>query len=291
MTRINLSSLPAPDIIQQLDYNTILIRMRDRLIEILPALDGLTEADPANAILEVVAEAEFLLRQQANDHGRGLLLAYATGNNLDQLAAFYNIERLVVDPGDANAIPPIAPTYETDERLRDRILLAFEGQSTAGPIGSYKFHGLSADGLVKDIAVESPSAGVVDVTVLSTEGNGTPTQQIIDNVTAALNGDDVRPLTDQVNVQPATITTYAVDATLTIGEGPDATVVKAQAEAAVQAYVTERHRIGATVSLSGIYGALHQSGVELVTLTAPVADIVPNSVTAAYCNSITVGVA
>ena len=56
---------------------------------------------------------------------------------------------------------------ESDTALRYRIQLSLEGYSTAGPVGAYVFHGLSADGRVKDISADSPSPGQVLITVLS----------------------------------------------------------------------------------------------------------------------------
>jgi phage-related baseplate assembly protein len=49
------------------------------------------------------------------------MLAYATGANLEHLAALYGVERLVTDPGSPTAVPPVAPTMETDAALRARV--------------------------------------------------------------------------------------------------------------------------------------------------------------------------
>jgi phage-related baseplate assembly protein len=104
-----------------------------------------------------------------------------------------------------------------------------------------------------------------------------------------LNAEDVRPLTDQVTVQSATIVSYEVIATLYIPTGPDPTAVQTAALASVQAYVESRHRVGLDVRLSGLYAALHVGGVERVTLSAPgiVADLVTTAVQAPYCTDVT----
>lgn len=154
----------------------------------------------------------------------------------------------------------------------------------------YLYHALSASGQVKDAAVRSPAPGTVEVTVLSTLGDGTPATTLLTAVSNALNAEDVRPLCDQVSVIGAAVQTYAVTATITVGDGPDPAVIRSEALAAVQAYVADVHRIGRAVRRSGLFAALHRPGVIEVTLTAPAADIVPAVTGAAYCTGVTLTV-
>lgn len=92
---IDLSKLPAPQLIEELDYEAILNEMRKKLRELLPEWTGYElESDPANKVLEVAAYREMLLRQRVNEAVRGVLIAFAQGSDLDQLAAFYPEKRL-----------------------------------------------------------------------------------------------------------------------------------------------------------------------------------------------------
>jgi phage-related baseplate assembly protein len=179
--------------------------------------------------------------------------------------------------------------------LRYRTQLALEGLSTAGPIGAYQFHALSVDG-VKDAGIQGPpdtDPGDVLVTILSAEDDGTAGAPLIAAVDAALNAEDVRPLTDNVTVQSATIITYEIIATLYIPTGPDPSAVQAAALASVQAFVEARHRVGADVRLSALYAALHVGGVERVTLSTPgiTSDLVITAVQAPFCTDITLSTA
>ena len=290
-TPIDLSTVPAPSVVEALSYETILAAMLADLQARDTAFTALVESDPAYKILEVAAYRELLIRQRVNDGARAVMLAYATGSDLENLSALFGVTRKTLDDGDATALPPIPPTFETDAALRYRTQLALEGLSTAGPIGAYQFHALSVDG-VKDAGIQGPpdtDPGEVLVTILSATGSGTAGAPLIAAVDAALNAEDVRPLTDQVTVQSATIVSYEVIATLYIPTGPDPTAVQTAALASVQAYVESRHRVGLDVRLSGLYAALHVGGVERVTLSAPgiVADLVTTAVQAPYCTDIT----
>lgn len=273
-TAVDLSQVPAPDVVEALDFETILAAMLADLQARDPEFGALVESDPAFKILQVAAYRETLLRQRVNEAGRAVMLAYAAGADLDNLGALFSQQRLVVDPGDAAAIPPIAPTLESDNDFRRRIQLSLEGFSTAGPRGAYIFHALSASGDVLDASATSPTPGNVLITILSRTGDGTAVATLLNTVEAALNDDDVRPLTDTITVQSATIVGYTVDATLYFYDGPDRAVVLASAQDAVEAYAEAQRRLGRDVTLSGIYAALHQPGVQRVDLVAPAANLV-----------------
>lgn len=290
-TAVDLSQLAAPDVVETLDYEVILAAMVSDLQSRDPAFTALVESDPAFKILEVAAYRETLIRQRVNDGAKAVMLAYAGGADLDQIAANYNVERLVLDSGDPDAIPPVAPTLESDTDLRRRVQLSFEGFSTAGPVGAYVFHALGADPDVLDVSVASPAPGDVVVSVLSRQGDGTASTGLISAVDAVLSSDTVRPLTDNVTVQSATIVNYSVTAVLTVLPGPDGSVVLAQAQAALDAYIAETRRLGRDVTRSGLFAALHQPGVQNVTLTAPAADVVIADDEASFCTgtNVTVG--
>lgn len=274
---INLSELAAPAIVEPLSFEQIF----DAMLADLQARDAtftaLVESDPAYKILESCAYRELLLRARINDACYAVMLAYAMGTDLDQIGANLGVVRLLID--------------ESDDDFRRRIQLSFEGYTTAGSEGSYVFHGLGADGDVKDIAAVSPTPGNVTVYVLARSGDGTAGSALLAKVSAALNAEQVRPLTDHVTVQSATITSYAITAELVMFPGPDAEVVRAAALAAAQKYAEATAKIGYDVTLSGIYAALHQPGVQRVNLTAPAANIVLGDGQASHCTGITLTIA
>lgn len=285
---IDLAKLPAPDVVESLDFETILADMRRDLQQRDPSFSAVLDSDPAIKILQVAAYRELLLRARINDACRAVMLSYARGADLEQLAAFFGVQRQVIQIGDSHAIPPIPTRYESDDRLRKRTQLSLEGHSTAGPIGSYVFHALAASARIKDVDVASPTPGRVVVSVLSVDGIGIPDDVLLAQVAAKLNGKDVRPLTDQVSVQKAQILRYRVAAQLVLYDGPDAEVVRRAAENKVSAYVAQHHLLGNDITLSGLYAALHQEGVQRVILLQPTTDLVVAPDTAAWCEDISV---
>lgn len=289
---INLSRLPAPEVIRTADVEALLAEMKAVATDWYPDLGPFLEleSEPATKILRVCAYVRHLDRLQFNDGTRANMLALASGTDLDQLAALWGVDRLIIQQADDSVSPPIPEIKETDDALRARTQLSLEGHTTAGSVGAYQFWALSADGAVKDAAVISPAPGQVLVTVLSHDTGGVPTASLLAAVEAALNAEDVRPLTDQVMVQPATQIPFEVEATLVLRPGPDAQAVEAAALAALDAYLVDTHRIGHDVTVSGLHAALHQPGVQNVVLTRPVADIPVSDTEAAFCQSDAVAV-
>lgn len=252
------------------------------------AFTALVESDPAYKILEVAAYRELLIRQRVNDAAKAVMMAYATGADLDQIAANYDVARLLITPADDTTIPPTAAVYESDDEFRTRIILSLEGYTSAGSRGSYIFHALSASGDCKDVAVESLTPGTVNVAVLSRTGTGAAPAGTIAAVVEALNSEVVRPLCDTVVVTSAQIVNYSIQASLTVFPGTGQDEVLAAATAAAQAYAAEQHRIGRDITRSGIFAALHQPGVQNVAITSPAADVVNAWNQAPNCTGITV---
>ncbi|HNM43795.1 baseplate J/gp47 family protein [Plasticicumulans sp.] len=290
-TAIDLSQLPAPTVVETLDYESVLAALQADFTARYPAFTAALESEPVLKLLEVAAWRELIVRGRVNDAARACMLAYALGADLDHLAALYGVQRLLLDAGDPTAVPPVPPTYESDTRLRARTQLALEGFSTAGPVGAYEFWALSADAHVLDVSVQSPVPGQVLVTVLDSRGNGTPDAALLAAVLTTLSAEDVRPLTDQVLVQAAEIVPYTITAALTVYPGPDAATVRVAAAAATTAYAASVHRLGYDVTLSGLYAALHQPGVQRVALMAPAADLVLAAHQASWCTAVTVTLA
>jgi phage-related baseplate assembly protein len=290
---VDLSLLPPPEILETLSFEAVLAERKARLVSLYPVESQAEmaarleiEGEPLTLLLEEMTYREILLRARVNEAARACMLATAQGSNLDNLAALYGVVRLIVSPGDAAASPPVLPTYETDARLRARAQLAVEGMSTAGPSASYRYHALSASGEVEDAAISSPEPGLVLATVLAVEGNGEASADLLDAVLARLSADDVRPLSDAVRVQSVSIIPYAVRAELTLYPGPAPAPILEAAQNAAKAYTESVRKIGYDITLSGLYAALHQPGVQNVLLLSPTADISIADTEAGYCTSI-----
>ncbi|HCP1227774.1 TPA: baseplate assembly protein [Escherichia coli] len=294
---IDLSQLPPPVVVEPLDFETLFTQRKAAFIAMYPedeqeeiARTLELESEPITMLLEENCYRELLLRQRVNEAARAVMLAYSTDSDLDNLAVNFNVERLTIQEEDDSVTPPIEAVMESDPDLRTRTQQAFEGLSVAGPTAAYEFWGRSADGRVADISAVSPTPACVTISVLSREGDGTASDDLLSVVAAALNDEEVRPVADRVTVQSAEIVPYQIDATLYIYPGPEAEPVRQASEQQLQAYIAAQNRLGRDIRLSAIYAALHVEGVQRVELAQPVADIVLSDYQASHCTEYTITV-
>jgi phage-related baseplate assembly protein len=290
MPVIDLSQLPAPQIVDVPDFETLLAERKAAFIALYPADEQTAvartlalESEPITKQLQESTYREVLLRQRINEAAQAVMVAYALGGDLDQLAANYNVNRLTVTPADNDAVPPVAAVLESDDALRLRVPAAFEGLSVAGPTAAYEFHARSADGRVADASATSPAPADVVLTVLSREGDGTADNELLAVVGKALNSESVRPVADRLTVRSAEIIPYRVEATVFLYPGPEAEPVMAAAKASLQNYIASQTRLGRDIRRSALYAALHVEGVQRVELASPLADVVLDKTQAASC--------
>ena len=290
MPVIDLSLLPAPQIVDVPDFETLLAERKAAFIALYPADEQAAvahtlalESEPITKQLQESTYREVLLRQRINEAAQAVMVAYALGGDLDQLAANYNVKRLTVTPADNEAVPPVAAVMESDDALRLRVPAAFEGLSVAGPTAAYEFHARSADGRVADASATSPAPAEVVLTVLNREGDGTAGTDLLAVVEKALNSESVRPVADRLTVRSAEIIPYRVEATVFLYPGPEAEPVMAAAKASLQKYIASQTRLGRDIRRSALYAALHVEGVQRVELASPLNDVVLDKTQAASC--------
>lgn len=289
---IDLTALPPPAVLEALDFEQT---YQDELatFKLLMDEDGQEWSapllsDPATKLIELGAYRRLQNRARVNDAGKALLLAHAQKSDLDHLAANVNLKRLVVQAEDLSAVPPLAEVLEEDDALRERVQLAYEGLTTAGPRNSYILHARGASGLVADATAESPSPAVVMVTVLSLEGTGEASAELLATVATALNDDDVRPVADRVTVQGAQILPYQIRAKVYMASnGPENEAILTNCRERLAAWINPRRRLGVEVARSGIDAQLHIGGVTRVELTGWT-DIKPTKAQAAWCSGMEV---
>lgn len=290
MNTIDLSQLPPPAVLEMPLFKEQKALRLAELQGLDSTFNALLESDPAMKLLEILVYREMVNIARFNSGVLAVLIAYAKGADLDQLGANYDVARQVVTPADDSTIPPVEAVMEDDESYRQRIRLSWYARNTAGAREAYEYYARGVGSIVLDAHAYGPpdtEPGYVDVYVLSAEGDGTPSADLMAAVNDALSPEDVRPLTDFVTVKAPDIIRYSVDATLVISTGPDTDAVVTAAKEALASYAAGVHKIETDVSIAGIYAALKQAGVDDVILRSPTATIPIGVGQAAWCESVT----
>ena len=250
-----LASLPAPKVIEELDYETILANRKAYLVErmIAHGVDynvGMLETDPAIISLEEAGYRELILRARGNDIARARYRVFATGADLNHLAEFYGVIRLA---------------GENDERLNMRVTLAQQGASVAGPEAYFQRLAMGASIRVADVKVwREDVLPILHVSVLSTDNNGVADAELLGIVREAVTADTARPMTaGTIIVEAGVKRLIPVVATVRLLTGTAETLLDtlearlptAWAEVADGGRDLTRDWIKAQLIVPGVYGA------------------------------------
>lgn len=253
----DLSSLPHPSVIEALSFEAIFGELQADFQSRYPQYSALLASDPAIKLLEVAAYREVLLRNRINAAAKASLLAFATGSDLDHLAAFYGVTRLA---------------GEMDEALRARTRQRIVGFANAGGAAHYRYWALSSSPEVADVEVDSPEPGRVRISVLAKGEGDTVPLAVLDAVKAVVLRDDIRVLTDTVDVVPAELLLVIVQARIWLY--PDAPLETLSAIRAVFASAMAGSAgLGWDLTRSWIIAQLQRAGVHKVELLSPTSDI------------------
>lgn len=268
---IDLSLLPAPDVIEQVDYERLFGEMLTKLVSLDSDFAEVLESDPAAKVLQSGAFTRMLDRQRVNEAALAVMLAYARGRDLDRLGQLWGTERLTVGV-DAKG----RPAKEIDDRFRRRIRYAAEAQGAAGSPGAYCYWALTLAPQITDASAVHISPGNVRVTMLGTAADGRPAPADLAVVRSAF-GDPknrIRPLTDAVSVTAPDVVPYALKADIWILPGPDSNLVMDKVKASYATTKSGRRRLGVDMPSSVLHATLQQHGVSRVDIETPSANVI-----------------
>lgn len=264
MTTIDLSTYPAPEAIETLAYEVILAEiMADTQSRFDAAgIDydvGGLETDPVKVVDEAVAYRDLILRSRVNDGVRSNLLAFATGADLDHMAAFYDAVRI---------------SGEDDERFRLRTQLVIQGRSTGGTAPRYRAVALGADLRVADAAVyRVGTSPLIEIAVTSTDNDGAADAGLLALVNAAVQDVAVRMVTDTIRVVAAVKTVVNVSANVWLLPEASASLLTALGPA-VKADLAAEGGLGFDLTKEWLSARLMRAGVYRVEILTPEATIV-----------------
>lgn len=319
---INRNQLPPLDAVARPPFEVLFAQFKSEYIAEITAIDPVLAIEVA-AALEVDGDlfskmgqmfCQYLIAhmERINEQARQMLPATSRANNLDHVVSLQSLERQILDPGDPSAFPPVAATKEDDDHLLMRFWLAPHAPA-AGSRLHYRFHAMTLDQR-PEIKLEKPAEnvvrvtytfpetsivsqikdanglqtvpGTVAVTVLANAGNGVPSAGLLSSVTEYFNRDDVRPETDNVTVQAASIVNYTMDVVCTINKGPDTSVLNAAMTAALAQYSQDQHKLAGKIQRTYIAFLMHQAGASNVVVNQPAVDVSTTDIQAPYCTGI-----
>lgn len=155
---------------------------------------------------------------------------------------------------------------ESDQDFADRIRLAPNSFSVAGPEKAYVYHAKSVSPAIIDVKVDSPTPGEVDVYVLLTDG-ALPTEDTLEQIEEHLSDENIRPLTDYVVVKAPTASNYEIELHYWINQedSSKAAQIQADVEAAVEQYrLWQQTKIGRDITPGKLLQLVFAAGASRV---------------------------
>lgn len=164
---------------------------------------------------------------------------------------------------------------ESDASLAERIRLAPNSFSVAGPEKAYIYHAKSVSSSVIDVSVTSPTPGEVDVYVLLS-GGVLPQEETLQQISDYLNDSSIRPLTDYVKVLAPQAVNYQIELHYRISreDSSRAEQIKAEVTGAVEKYrLWQQGKIGRDILPAKLIQYVMQAGASRIdSLTMKPAD-------------------
>ena len=182
-------------------------------------------------------------------------------NLITPLSYISKVENIDVSSGGADD--------ENADNLRERIRQAPEKFSNAGSRGAYRYHTLSAHQSIIDVAITSPSPGVVKIYPLTKDGN--PSSEILEIVQKYLSDDKIRPLTDYVQVLSPEKIDFSINAIIYLYKDADKNSVLTTINTRLKEYKAKlSQKLGKDIIQTQIISILNSVyGVFKVVLQSP----------------------
>lgn len=180
---------------------------------------------------------------------------------------------------------------ESDASYAERLRLKPNSFSVAGPEKAYIFHAFSVSPSIIDVAIDSPTPGVVNVYTLLT-GGALPSTAFLQEVEDYLSGEEIRPLTDEVHAKAPTAYSYSVNVDYYVlqSDAVRLSAIQTAVQAAVNDYVAwQQAKIGRDINPDELIKRVRDAGAGRIlhtTLTPAFKTLTKSQV--AQCSSVTV---
>lgn len=217
--------------------------------------------------------------EKGNGYGIGVLNIL-----VDQIAYVESVANIYETDGGADE--------ESDEQLADRIYLAPSKYSVAGSEEAYVYWVKTCNPDISDVKVTSPEPGVVAVRFIMEDGS-IPSDVVVNEVAQYLADNEIRPLTDKVEVMAPEQCEVNIDISYYIAESDKNQVAAIQSNVAnaIQAYkIWQKEKIGRDVNPDYLMRLVMNAGAKRVEINSPVySELSDDSIACIITESITYG--
>ena len=163
---------------------------------------------------------------------------------------------------------------ESDENFRERIQIAPESFSVAGPKEAYRYFARSANADIIDVAVMGPpdtNPGYVDIYPLMTGGT-LPSDEVLGEVLKVCSAENVRPDTDYVSVKSPVSVNYSLNVKYWIDDkdSVNSSYIRSEVESEVEGWILwQRQKLGRDINPSELIRRVINAGAKRCEVSSP----------------------
>lgn len=158
----------------------------------------------------------------------------------------------------------------SDDELYNRGRESYEGYATTGTAGAYKYHVMQHNNAVSDALVRMLEPGRVGITILMDDG--IPSAETVAEMQEYISSDEIRTLTDTIEVSGAEAVPYSIEltywgaATPAVGGEELDTLVNQ----ATQEYIDwQKAKLGRRINPSKLIAYIIRAGADRVSIISP----------------------
>lgn len=160
---------------------------------------------------------------------------------------------------------------ESDDPYRERIHIAPESFSVAGPDGAYEYWAKSTNADIADICVTSPTPGVVQIAALMKNGI-LPNDTVLQDILTTVSSSDKRPFTDYVKTIVPEVVPYKLDVTYYIStdNATKETEIKSAVESAINDWIVwTKSKMGRDINTTELEYRIRAAGGKRAVVREP----------------------
>ena len=254
----NDTSLADQSEVHNYNYEKILLDTKASLIKKIqvyyPNFSSLSESDPMLKTIEIAAYRELLIRQKIKDTIKISLLSQSSGTSLNQLA------HLILDENkyaknfteirtDISTFWNDTPYYTTGTKSAYQYFVRKFGNET-----------------IRDVNVVNKDHAVTIYILLNNENKLISSEKIKNDIQKKIENENIRRITDKINIQFAEIVNYTIEANITLDTNYSLEDIEVMIKAEIEKTTEKLFYLHKTISTKLFFKIFYKNGVKNVSL-------------------------
>lgn len=162
---------------------------------------------------------------------------------------------------------------ESDDDFKERIYLAPSAYSTAGTVEAYDYYVRNFSSLINDVSITTDESTAIVKIFIMLKDEKLPTDEFMTELKEYISSDEVKPLTDKIEVYKPTLVDYGINLEYYIAESDKkraTDIQKAVTEAVEKYQMWQSDKIGRDINPDKLKEYIMAAGAKRVKIQTPI---------------------